>query len=92
MAIIAETPYYPTPQASLLSSRNVFVPTYSDTDELPFVTKSIVLSADATLKLTIDGQADPITFAFPKGTYMLSVRKIWATGTTAAAGSILCLA
>ena len=94
MARKAEEFYYGSPQAASLSSRNSTLATYSDTDELAHIAKGFVLSADATIKFlpadkTLD--ADAVTFAFPKGSYQMSIRKIYATGTTATAGTILLL-
>jgi hypothetical protein len=65
---------------------NAFVITPSDTNELPFVTRSVYVGAggDITLRLAGDTSSQALK-AVPVGTMLpLRVRQVYATGTTAA--------
>ena len=63
-------------------SGSLFNFTASDSADLPYNTRALIVGAAGNVKLTDpDGNTD--TFALPAGFHAIRAQRIWSTGTTA---------
>lgn len=67
-----------------------FSPSFSDTDELQYVARKIIIGTSGDLHYE-DQRGNEHTFNFPAGEFNISIRKIYSTGTTLTEDDVLCL-
>lgn len=56
--------------------------TPDDANDLPHITRALILANGGTVKITrLDGTTDTLTL--PAGSFPMKVRRVWAAGTSA---------
>lgn len=81
MSVVAVNPFGTTKVSALAGANHAAAVSLSDTDDLANVARCLLLSADATVKVTTLG-GESLALPLQKGYNNIWVTRVWNTGTT----------
>jgi hypothetical protein len=90
MSVVATNPFSSQKISALAGANHAATVSLSDTDDLATVARCLLISADATVKVTTIG-GESLAVPLQKGYNNIWVTRVWSTGTTLNGATLIAL-